>query len=554
MKIKRFFAADIRQAMRMVKEELGADAVIMSNRTVDGGIEIVAARDFDEQSIHNKLQEQTAEQQEPPEHKAKKIVLPNFDAAKKRLQLLDSQRKQSATTFVPEQPVRSHRFPTDYDTSAIPGSRRNIDNRLQEQAAEQQPPEHKTKKIVLPNFDAAKKRLQLLDSQRKQSVAASAPEQPVRSHRFPTDRDTSAITGNRQNIDQYVGYAEKMQLREKPETTTPKVNASVLNQELLKNIKPSEKQTGLSDQLLMEMSKELKYLRTAMDTKLANISRAHNSQTTPIRADLLQRLAGMNLSKKLSVMIADNFTNHTDPELVFAKAQEMLVKVLPIAEDNLLETGGIVALVGPTGVGKTTTIAKLAAKFILKHGASQVALITTDNYRIGAHEQLNTYGRILNVPVRVASSAQELRNLIHGFADKRLILIDTAGMSQRDMKLVEQINTLQQNERSIRSYLVMSAATEYKAMNAIIKAFAVFDPQASILTKLDEAVTIGSAISSIIEHNLPLSFITDGQQVPEDIHSPHARSLIDYCVAELNAENDFNDDHGYEPWMAQSYA
>ena len=100
----------------------------------------------------------------------------------------------------------------------------------------------------------------------------------------------------------------------------------------------------------------------------------------------------------------------------------------------------------------------------------------------------------------------------------------------------------------------MSAATEYKAMNAIIKAFAVFDPQATILTKLDEAVTIGSAISSIIEHNLPLSFIADGQQVPEDIHSPDARSLIEYCVAELNAENDFNECVDYEPWMAQSYA
>ena len=515
MKIKRFFAADIRQAMRMVKEELGADAVIMSNRTVDGGIEIVAARDFDEQSIHNKLQEQAAEQQQSPVHKskklqeqtaeqqqalaykAKKIVLPNFDAAKKRLQLLDSQRKQSAAAFVPEQPVRSQRFPTDGNTSAIPGSR---------------------------------------------------------SHQFPTDRDTSTILGSRRTIDQYVGYAEKIQLRGKPETTTAKVNASVIKEDPLKHFKTPEKQSSLSDKLLMEMSKELKYLRTAMDAKLANISWVHNSQTTPIRTDLLQRLAGMGISKKLSVMIANHFANHTDPELVFAKAQEMLVKVLPIAADNLLETGGIVALVGPTGVGKTTTIAKLAAKFILKQGASQVALITTDNYRIGAHDQLNTYGRILDVPVRVASSAEELRSLINGFADKRLILIDTAGMSQRDMKLVEQINTLQQNEVSIRSYLVMSAATEYKAMNAIIKAFAVFDPQATILTKLDEAVTIGSAISSIIEHNLPLSFIADGQQVPEDIHSPDARSLIEYCVAELNAENDFNDGADYEPWMAQSYA
>ena len=481
MKIKRFFAADIRQAMRMVKEELGADAVIMSNRPVDGGIEIVAAQDFDEQSIHNKLQEQNAEQQKPPAQTAKKIVLPNFDAAKKRLQLLDSRRKQSA-------------------------------------------------------------------------AAAFLPEQPVRSHRLPPDSDTSAIPGSRQNIDQYVGYAEKIQLREKSETIPSKLNASILKKELPKNVKPPEKQTSLSDKLLMEMSNELKYLRAAMDTKLANIGWANNPQTTPIKTDLLQRLVGMSISKKLSVMVANHFTNHSDPELAFTKAQEMLVKVLPIATDNLLETGGIVALVGPTGVGKTTTIAKLAARFILNHGSGQVALITTDNYRIGAHEQLNTYGRILDVPVRVASSAQELRNLINGFADKRLILIDTAGMSQRDMKLVEQINTLQQNGLSIRSYLVMSAGTEYKAMNAIIKAFAMFDPQASILTKLDEAVTIGSAISSIIENNLPLSFITDGQQVPEDIHSANAHSLIEHCAADLNAENDFNDYGDFEPQMAQGYA
>ena len=500
MKIKRFFAADIRQAMRMVKEELGADAVIMSNRPVDGGIEIVAARDFDEQSIHNKLQEQAAEQKEAPADKTKKIVLPNFDAAKKRLQLLDSQRKQSAVASIFEQPVRSHRLPADRDTSTVPGSR---------------------------------------------------------SPRFPTDCDTPAIPGSRQNIDQYVGYAEKIQLRRKSEMTTAKVNASIGKEEPLKNVKPPEKPVNLSDKLLMEMSKELKYLRTAMDTKLANISWAQNSQTTPVRTDLLQRLAGMSISKKLSVMIANHFTDHSDVELVFAKAQEMLVKVLPIAEDNLLETGGIVALIGPTGVGKTTTIAKLAAKFVLKHGSNQIALITTDNYRIGAYEQLNTYGRILDVPVRVASNAEELRDFINGFADKRLILIDTAGMNQRDMKLVEQINTLQQNELTIKSYLVMSAATEYKAMHAIIKAFALFSPQASILTKLDEAVTIGSALSSIIEHNLPLSFITDGQQVPEDIHNPQARSLIKNCVAELTAEtdfSDFNNSDDYEPLAAQAYA
>jgi flagellar biosynthesis protein FlhF len=473
MKIKRFFAADIRQAMRMVKEELGPDAVIMSNRSVENGVEIVAARDFDEQLIHNKLQKQASEQQP-------------------------------------------------------------LAQQLQSQAPE-------TKKIDLPDFEAEKKRLHILNNPRKPAAEGFLPERPANK-----------------KIDQYVGYAEKIQLRGNSATLAAKINKLQTSSELKESpaqpVKSSGKQESLSDKLLIEMSNELKSLRTALDTRLSEISWSNQSQPNSIRNDLLQRLACMSISKKLSVKIANRFTNYTDADLVFAKAQEMLAKVLPVAEDSLLEYGGIAALVGPTGVGKTTTIAKLAAKFILKHGPRQVALITTDNYRIGAHEQLNTYGRILDVPVRVASSAEELRYLINGFSDKRLILIDTAGMSQRDMKLAEQINTLQLSGLSIKSYLVMSAATEYRAMNEIISAFQVFEPQASILTKLDEAVTVGSAISSIIEQNLPLSFIANGQQVPEDIHSPCAHSLIEQCVAELARESDYADDGNNKAWPNQDYA
>jgi flagellar biosynthesis protein FlhF len=527
MKIKRFFAADIRQAMRMVKEELGADAVIMSNRAVEGGIEIVAARDFDEQSIQNKLQEQSSQPA------TKKIALPSFDAAKKRFQSLDSQRK------------------TDIPSTAGQLVHHHSDSTQQGQGV-MQPNELGDKKIVLPNFDAARKRLQL-ENERK-NAAALASSRSARAHRFPAEDDVSVTLSSNRTATPYVGYAEKMQLGERPEAPIAvRAPTPIVPKEQPTNPGIQEKQANLSDQLLIEMSKELKYLRTAMDTKFAMIGQAQ-TPPTPIRNDLLQRLINMGLSKKLGTMMANHFPDQSDLESVFAKAQDMLSQALPIADDELLETGGIIALVGPTGVGKTTTIAKLAAQFILKHGASQVALITTDNYRIGAHEQLNTYGRILDVPVRVASSADDLRMHINSFANKRLVLIDTAGMGQRDMKLVEQINTLQKNGLSIRSYLVMSAATEYKAMNAIIKAFSVFDPRACILTKLDEAVMVGSAISSIIEHNLPLSFITNGQQVPEDIYNADARALVGQCVAEMNAETDLDENQGHEPWAAQAYA
>lgn len=462
MKIKRFFAEDIRHAMRMVKDELGPDAVIMSNRSVDGGIEIIAARDFDEQAIHSSLQQPNGQ---VAQEASKRSMLPNFDSAKKRLHLLDNQRTPTAPSFNAEPPS-----------------------------------------------------------------VRRAPEP-------------------------YVGYAEKMQQRKQEASAPIAKAASVIKEDPFKVKAATEKPTNVYDKLLLEMSQELKYLRTTMDTKLANISWAHNEKTTPIREELMQRLAGMNISKKMSVMIANRLANQSDPEQAFSKAQEMLAKLVPIADDSLLKFGGIVALVGPTGVGKTTTVAKLAAKFLMQHGPNQVVLITTDNYRIGAHEQLSTYGRLLNVPVRVASSANELRNLISSFSDKRLILIDTAGMSQRDMKLIEQINTLQHNGLAIKFYLVMAAGTEYKAMNAIIKAFSIFAPRASILTKLDEAVTVGSAISSLVEHNLPLSFIADGQQVPEDLRNPHGRSLVDHCVAEQRREGNMNENADYEPaWLARGYA
>jgi len=514
MKIKRFFAADIRQAMRMVKDELGADAVIMSNRAVEGGIEIVAARDFDEQMIQNKLQEQAPEIL--PEPQAQKIVFPNFDEAKKRFQQ-ESQRNINNMGTGLEQSVQL-----------------NVELKAQQEAVAK-PAEPTPKRMVLPNFEAARKRLQL-ENERKNAaaLAAAKPE--------------------RRTVSPYLGYAEKAQLSRSPEAVpTPGAVASTAKNQAFTNTSEQNQQPSLSDTLLMEMSKELKSLRSAMDTKFAKISWATNSPTASVRNKLLQRLTNMGISKKLGSMLANQLVDENEVEQAFLKAQDMLSQALPIANDNLLETGGIIALVGPTGVGKTTTIAKLAAKFILKHGSSQVALITTDNYRIGAHEQLNTYGRILNVPVRVASCADDLSNIINSFANKRLILIDTAGMCQRDMKLVEQINTLQQNDLPIRSYLVMSASTEYKAMDSIIKAFSVFEPQAAILTKLDEAVMVGSAISSIIEYNLPISFITDGQQVPEDFHAPDANALIRQCVVEAN-EDDSDDELDYQPWGEQAYA
>lgn len=469
MKIKRFVAKDIRLAMRMVKDELGADAVIMSNRSVDEGVEIVAARDFDEQAIHNKL-----EKHEKPETEANKAK----------------------------------------------------------------------KTIKLANFDSEKNKVHLVSSSRKKGIDGSIPKRP-----------------QNRNLDQYLGYAEKINLasakknqKEAPDRAIMKKKKEPNDLAAPKIAQEIKQQAIVPEKFMQDMRDEISSLKTVLDTKLSEVSWNQGAQSNPIRIDLLRHLADMGLSKKLVIKITNRLDSHKDSGYAFEKAKEMLTKVLPITDDNLIEYGGIVALVGPTGVGKTTTIAKLAAKYIMKHGARQVALITTDNYRIGAHEQLATYGRLLDVPVRVAANAEELRAHISSFNDRQLVLIDTAGMSQRDMRLAEQIQTLQQEDVPIKTYLVMSAATQYRALNEIINTFKVFSPESSILTKLDETVAQGPALSAMIENQLPISFMTNGQQVPEDIYLPDAGELIAQCAAEQNQESDYTNTINYDEWVAEGYA
>jgi flagellar biosynthesis protein FlhF len=611
MKIKRYFAENIRQAMQMVRDELGADAVIMSNRKVEGGVEIVAARDFDESTVHANVPAQGREidpdffKPSKSMKQMKKVDLPDFQAERNNLHVISSPRKKEEPIFSSSTAKRGIDQYVGYaEKVQLRGNPDAVKHSFTKEPStptrSASSPAVPSVMIKVPKKTTAKPQPQYSqqmpqrESMYQENYHREPPEpryeQPVyreperemyrepapqREAIMPNVRDTRAEVGNeahalRQHFsakdyaDEFDEFLDEVQ---EDTYTAPKFS------DLMKNVEPAidetvkeepvvpapvaEEKESPSEKLLSEVTRELKSLRTTLDTKLSRINFAarhvNNPNSTPIRSELLHRLAVMSVSRKLSIKIANRFANHTNFDFVFTQAQELLAKVLPIAEDDLLEIGGVIALVGPTGVGKTTSVAKIAAQFTLKHGGNQVALITTDNYRIAAHEQLNTYGRILNIPVKIASSAEELKQLIQGFSDKKLVLIDTAGMSQRDMKLIEQINTLKENNLSVKSYLVMSAATEYKAMNEIIDAFHIFKPQAAILTKLDEAATIGSALSSLIEHNLALSFITNGQQVPEDMRHPCARDLIAQCVTEVDVDEDDYEENN-EAWVAQGYA
>ena len=415
MKIRRFFAADMRQALRQIRESLGSDAVILSNKSVEGGVELVAAIDYDEAAF------------ETSSH-----VIPSSRKA----------GSASPRRAVGEMASARHHFVED--------------------------------------------------------------SQPV--------------------------------LEDVPVSADRKGDA-----------RPSHEKHRVEwsqDPVLREMRREMQALRRMMENELSELTWRDLGQRRPQTQELLRQLIGLGLDADHCRELAYRVEDAETPHDAWSKSLFHLTGELPIEQEDLLDQGGVIALVGPTGVGKTTTIAKLAAKFCLRHGNRHLALLSTDSYRIGAQEQLQNYGRILDVPVRTASNGEELNRALHAFADKRLVLIDTAGMGQRDLKLSEKLGLMIDGNHPIKTLLTLSATTQRAALSHAIRAFDAARPCAAVLTKIDEAAELGGVFSGLIEARLPLAYVTDGQRVPEDIHTARAASLIQQAV-ELSGAGSRHPDEDY---------
>ncbi len=381
MKIKRFQAADVRQAIKEVRDVLGPDAVILSNNRVDGGVEIVAATDYDEAQFNR----QSHIRQEEPAQAPRVEINP---------------------------------------------------------------------------------------------IAESVP-------------------------------------RAAPQTQAPQ---NIWSQE------PT----------LIQMRKEISGLKDMLQNQLSDLAWKDMEHNSPIQVQLLQRYLKMGIQVDLAKKFTAQAQGADDLELAWHQSLGRLAAEIPLDDDDIITRGGIYALVGPTGVGKTTTVAKIAARCALKHGAKNVALITTDCYRIGGQEQLRTYARILGVPVRVAKTHEDLAAALNDLLDRRFILIDTAGMNQRDIKLAEKFSVLKQQSPKIKNYLTISATTQASGLNDIINTFSHLDLSGCILTKTDETSSLGGAISALIRHKLPLAYICNGQQVPEDFSLARPNTLVKQASELMN--------------------
>lgn len=429
MQVKRFVAEDMRTAMRGVKEELGADAVILSNRVVEGQVEILAARDYDENLINSALN-----------------------------QSLIESKGDSAAAY--------------YERAAA-------ERELEEAKEREQQP-----------------------GDRNPDTRNTSPEQ-TDSSASETGKGAYSESENRFNSSEYSMH-QAAGLYQSPEAP-------------------------LTDSVI-EMRDELKSLRAMIENQQILGEWNELVSKHPLRVSLYKRLTELGLGTEVCKYLAKGLDRLTDVDQAFKAALKQLVHQLPIIEDDILNRGGVYALIGPTGVGKTTTIAKLAARFAMQHGQRHVALISTDTYRIGAHEQLMTYGRLLGVAVHSANDAEELKALLHKLHDKKLVLIDTAGMSQRDLNISQQFAHLSHPASMIKPYLVLSANAQISTLDEVITAFKAANPAGCILTKLDEAASLGGILSAMIKHHLPAAYISNGQKVPEDLQPARARELVEMAL------------------------
>lgn len=271
---------------------------------------------------------------------------------------------------------------------------------------------------------------------------------------------------------------------------------------------------------------ELQSMKGMLQNQLAQIAFADMSRKNPVQGKLLAKLMQAGFSAVLARTLVDKIGMGVNEEAANEWLASALIQNLRCAKsgEDIVERGGIYALVGPTGVGKTTTTAKLAARCVMKHGAKKLGLITIDSYRIGAQDQLKTFGKMLGVAVHIAHDQASLNDLLVAMRDRHLVIIDTVGMPQRDPRMAEQLNMLM--GPGIERVMVLNAASQAETLEEVVQAWSGPRCRRALITKMDEAAKLGGVVDAAIRHQLTIDFVTNGQRVPEDIHTANASLLV----------------------------
>ncbi|WP_296253578.1 flagellar biosynthesis protein FlhF [Pseudomonas sp. UBA4194] len=411
MQVKRFFAADMRQAMKLVRDELGADAAIIGNRRIAGGVELTAALDYKLSALAPRV--------------------PNVE--------LEDELRKTQSRIVSAQAELSTRSDADATTN------RQLFAGLPLTAAE--------------------------------PLAEPRHEEPARPQPAP-------------------------------------VAAPAVDQRLFDS-----------------MRAELNGLRELLEVQLGSLAWTQLQGSQPAQANLWRRLQRIGLSGPIAHELLALTREIREPRQAWRMLLAHLARMIKTPEVEPLEEGGVIAMVGPAGMGKTTTLAKLAARYVLKYGSQSVALVSMDSFRIGAQEQLKTLGRILNVSVTQVDPGQSLVQALEPLLRKRVVLIDTAGLQASDPALRMQLESLAGRGINARNYLVLATTSQKQVLTAAYHSYKRCGLAGCILTKLDETACLGEVLSLAISHELPIAYLTDGPRIPDDLHLPRRHQLVSRAVS-----------------------
>lgn len=319
---------------------------------------------------------------------------------------------------------------------------------------------------------------------------------------------------------------------------TETVNESALSEHAIADLlkqhgEQQEHAYQLATQTLEEkmrgMMMEMREMRNHFESQMNTMTWQHHVQHSPAKSKVLGTLLATGFSASLARQIAEKLPQHISISAANQWAKEIVHRNLLTLEneDALLDQGGVYALVGPTGVGKTTTTAKLAARYVMKHGTQNLGLITTDSYRIGGFEQLRIYGKILGVMVHAVKDEEDLKIALNELKNKHMILVDTVGVSQRDHAVTEQLSMLNQADAPIQKLLCINATSTGDTLTDVLRTYKKYDVCGCVVTKLDEAAAIGNVIDVLIREQIRLFYTTSGQRVPEDIELANKSALVE---------------------------
>ncbi|EUC21324.1 flagellar biosynthesis protein FlhF [Paraburkholderia hospita] len=595
MNIRKFVGATSRDALRLVREALGSDAVVLSNRTNDdGSVEIVAVADRDLSAIAPRSQEGAASQGAGPTAAAAgaRPILPSAPSMPVNNPYASGMPDVFSSVFGASPEAGTERMPAASEEKAEPQaasagnaaveSQANparatddvrVDLRSEMPAASAKPaapamPEAQTRLRTMAETNpwlidharriatkdvvhtanptmtpaAAMARglgtpVDAVQEEAKPDWAREAAQLAARraaqkNNVIPTTTEGAGDINTARDTRKNAAAAD-MTPKQAAADMTPK-QAAALTESIKSRVEQMVNETVMQ---------ELTSMRGMMEEQFAGLVWANRQRRSPTHAALTRHLFAAGLSAQLVKMVIDNLPEVEGMDEGMEWVKTVLESNVPVMEneDALMERGGVFALMGPTGVGKTTTTAKLAARCVMRFGASKVALLTTDSYRIGGHEQLRIFGKILGVSVHAVKDSADLQLALSELRNKHIVLIDTIGMSQRDRLVSDQIAMLCRAGQHVQRLLLLNATSHGDTLNEVVQAYQNAPDQqplaGCILTKLDEATNLGSVLDTVIRYKLPVHYVSTGQKVPENLYVATKKFLIKsaFCIPRENS-------------------